>query len=144
MHRWQEEWEVKQAEFLRCIRNFQKMAIVWANLASSTTPTFTTPDTPAATPPPLTRKPGAVAYAQKKAAMYLEMERVARQKFVDAGYGDRLVDDGAHLVELIAKDRALHRVDFATILPIIEDHDDGGNSDMETSDQASSSSELSF
>ncbi|KAG5633493.1 hypothetical protein H0H81_007300, partial [Sphagnurus paluster] len=73
MQRWQEEWEIKQAEFMRCIRTFQKMSIVWSQMATANA-----------------SSPGHVAYARKKSAMYVEMERATRDKFIRMGYGDRL------------------------------------------------------
>ncbi|KAF9030929.1 hypothetical protein BJ165DRAFT_1358497 [Panaeolus papilionaceus] len=33
MERWREQWELKLAEFIRCIAHFQRMADAWSNLA---------------------------------------------------------------------------------------------------------------
>lgn len=89
MERWQEEWEVKQAEFMRCINSFKTMGDVWSQLASTN----------------IGRGPGYVSYAKKKSALYAEMERSARHKFIRVGYGDRLSGDGRTLVDHILRDR---------------------------------------
>ena len=94
MQRWQEEWEVKQAEFLHCIRWFESMADVWVQLSCSAT------------------SPGRAAYARRTSSMFREMARTARARFIDAGYGDRLSPspsqpgDGRILADWIQKDRA--------------------------------------
>ncbi|KAF8074505.1 hypothetical protein FPV67DRAFT_1725303 [Lyophyllum atratum] len=89
MQRWQEEWEVKQAEFMRCIRTFKMMSDVWSKLASTISAS----------------SPGHVAYAKKKSAMYREMELFARKKFISVGYGDRLSADSGTLVDHVLRDR---------------------------------------
>jgi len=84
MERWREEWEAKQADFLRCICTFGKMADVWRTLSA--------------------RKPerlseacerGRITYAKQKSAMFQEMLHHAKDTFRSAGYGE-LVD---HLID---------------------------------------------
>jgi hypothetical protein len=77
MERWREEWEAKQADFLRCIRTFHTMSTVWETMASSSS------------------ELGRVAYAKQKSAMYREMEHDAKDSFSKAGYRD-LVE---HLID---------------------------------------------
>ncbi|CAA7262271.1 unnamed protein product [Cyclocybe aegerita] len=73
VQRWREELEIKQADFLRCIRAFATMSSVWLKLSSTSS------------------SAGAAAYARKKSAMYKTMECDARTLFAAAGFG--------HLVE---------------------------------------------
>lgn len=72
MERWQEEVEIKQADFIRCINYFGKMSDVWMSLQGSIT------------------SPGKIAYAKKKSAMFKEMELSARHLFAKAGYSHLL------------------------------------------------------
>ena len=94
MQRWQEEWEVKQAEFLRCICWFESMADVWVQLSCSAT------------------SPGRAACARRTSSMFRQMARTAQARFIDAGYGDRLSPslsqpgDGHILADWIQKDCA--------------------------------------
>jgi len=81
MERWREEWEAKQADFLRCIRTFDKMADVWQTLS--------------ARDPERLSERGRMAYAKQKSAMFQEMACHAKDTFRRAGYGD-LVD---HLID---------------------------------------------
>jgi hypothetical protein len=87
MQRWQEEWERKQAEFMRCIRSFGKMSDVWAELSKSSPSN------------------GHASYAQKKSAMFARMRRVAQAKFDSAGYASCTLDEGQILADLIKEDR---------------------------------------
>ena len=73
MERWREEWEIKQADFLRCIRSFNKMSSVWEEMARTSI------------------EAGKRAYAKHKSALFKEMEQHAKNLFNDAGYG--------HLIE---------------------------------------------
>jgi hypothetical protein len=87
MQRWQEEWERKQAEFLRCIRSFGKMSDVWAELSKSSP------------------SKGHASYARKKSAMFARMRQVAQAKFDSAGYANRTLEEGQILADLIKEDR---------------------------------------
>ncbi|TDL14299.1 hypothetical protein BD410DRAFT_734297, partial [Rickenella mellea] len=68
--RWQEEVEILEAEFGRCVRSFRRMAAVWGDLAR-----------------PQTKK-GYAAYAWRQASMFGRMEKEAIQKFILAGGED--------------------------------------------------------
>ncbi|TFK32655.1 hypothetical protein BDQ12DRAFT_728501 [Crucibulum laeve] len=57
MQRWLEEWEIKQADFMRCIQSFSKMHEVWTELAARNS------------------NDGHITYAKWKAVMYATMER---------------------------------------------------------------------
>ena len=88
MQRWQEQWEVKQAEFLRAIRWFGSMADTWAQLSDRS------------------MHPGRTAYAKRTSSIFREMARTARALFIDVGYEDRLSqDNGEILADWIQKDR---------------------------------------
>jgi hypothetical protein len=93
MERWREEWEAKQADFLRCIRTFCTMSNVWQIMASSSS------------------ELGRVAYAKQKSAMYREMEYDAKDTFSKAGYQDlvrHLIDypEGKILAEFVTTERS--------------------------------------
>ncbi|EDR13061.1 uncharacterized protein LACBIDRAFT_322480 [Laccaria bicolor S238N-H82] len=60
MQCWQEEWERKQAEFMCCIRSFDKMSHVWAQLSKSSP------------------SQGHAAYTSKKSAMFSQMKQIAQ------------------------------------------------------------------
>ena len=81
MEWWREEWEAKQANFLRCIHTFGKMADVWQTLSTCD--------------PECLSKRGRMAYAKQKLAMFQEMACHAKDTFRRAGYGE-LVD---HLID---------------------------------------------
>ena len=87
MQCWQEEWELKKAEFLCCIRHFIKMADVWNNLTKSN------------------QSNGSAAYARKKAAMYEEMARDARNQFNKAGYSHLNIDNSNSLADHCKEER---------------------------------------
>jgi hypothetical protein len=89
MQRWQEEWESKQADFLRCIWAFHKSSAVWKELAQTAS------------------HGGEIAYAKKKSAMFLEMAEVATSDFIAAGYEDRLttLSGDVLLADLVMADR---------------------------------------
>lgn len=89
MQRWQEELEIKQAEFLRCIRSFGRMKEIWTALSNRATSI------------------GLVAYAKQKAAMYSKMEIQCRNKLQVTGFGRILevVKDGQILADHIASER---------------------------------------
>ncbi|KIM36002.1 hypothetical protein M413DRAFT_20657 [Hebeloma cylindrosporum] len=61
MERWREEWEIKQADFLHCIRSFNKMSSVWEEMARNS--------------------------VEAGKPLFKEMERHTRTLFNDAGYG---------------------------------------------------------
>ena len=87
MHHWQEEWEIKQADFMRCIRTFHKMSDVWLALAKSSS------------------RDSHAVYARKKAIMFAEMARRAQDQFNDAGYAHRVLEEGKILADYIQIDR---------------------------------------
>jgi len=100
MERWREEWEIKQADFLRCIRSFAKMSSVWQVIASNTV------------------EAGKCAYAKHKSAVFKEMEKHARTLFNDAGYGhliDHLLDNNEG--KILADYVLLERSDPRYIIP---------------------------
>ena len=90
MQRWQEEWESKQAEFLRCIRAFHKSSDVWKELSKTAS------------------RGGEIAYANKKSTMFQEMAELATSEFIAAGYEDRLttLSGDTSLADLVIADRA--------------------------------------
>jgi hypothetical protein len=93
MERWREEWEIKQADFLRCIRSFNKMSCVWDEMARNST------------------KVGKCAYAKHKSALFKEMEQHARKLFNDAGYGHLIKslldnDEGKILADYVILERS--------------------------------------
>lgn len=69
MERWQEQVEIKHAEFARIIRAFRKYREIWAALAI----------------PNSTSTPGHAAYANKVAARYMLMEFEACERFKTCG-----------------------------------------------------------
>ena len=81
MEQWREEWEAKQANFLRCIRTFGKMADVWQTLSTRD--------------PEYLSERGRMAYAKQKSVMFQEIACHAKDTFRRAGYGE-LVD---HLID---------------------------------------------
>jgi hypothetical protein len=87
MHRWQEEWEIKQADFMRCIHTFHKMSDVWSALAKSSL------------------RDSHAVYARKKAIMFAEMAQRAQDQFNDAGYAHRVLEEGKILADYIQIDR---------------------------------------
>jgi len=101
MERWREELEAKQADFLRCIRTFGKMADVWRTLSTGG---------------PEGRNKlgeiGRIAYAKQKSAMFREMERHAKATLRSAGYGglvDHLIDShqkGKILADFVLAERS--------------------------------------
>ena len=102
MERWREEWEAKQADFLRCIRTFRTMSTVWQTMASNSS------------------ELGRVAYAKQKSAMYREMEHNAKDMFSNAGYRslvEHLIDhpQGKILADFVTAERS----DPAYIIPEI-------------------------
>ncbi|SJL18668.1 uncharacterized protein ARMOST_22265 [Armillaria ostoyae] len=70
--RWLEQWEIKIAEFLRCIRSFDQYAVTWKVLASNN------------------ESIGFKQYALEKANMYAMLGARARQEFETLGYGNAL------------------------------------------------------
>ena len=92
MERWREELEAKQADFLRCIRTFRKMADVWQTLSTGGPGYCGEPG-----------EMGRIAYAKQKSAMFREMERHAKDTLRSAGYGE-LVD---HLIDSHQKGKIL-------------------------------------
>ena len=104
MQRWQEEWERKQAEFMRCIRSYDKMSDVWADLSKSSA------------------SQGHAAYARKKSAMFSRMKQIAQAKFNAAGYSNRALQDGQILADLIQQDRQMDRRGLEDFLPYRSSH----------------------
>jgi hypothetical protein len=94
MERWQEQLEIKQAEFLRCIRSFQRMKEIWNELSRGQ------PDD----------RLGHKAYACQKSAIYARMEADARAKLRAAGYGALLEDNGKTLAEHVLAQRQVNSV----------------------------------
>jgi len=86
MQRWREEWEFKQADFMRTISTFQRMSSVWGELGT------------------VSSAPGSIAYSKKQSAMYQEMERHAKELFSKAGYSH--LTDGKILADYICEERA--------------------------------------
>jgi hypothetical protein len=102
MQRWQEQWEIKQAEFLRAIRWFGSMADTWAQLSDQSIDS------------------GHTAYGKRTSSIFREMARTAEALFIDAGYGDRLSrDDGTILADWIQKDRADTANQIVKYLPLV-------------------------
>ncbi|KAF8965358.1 hypothetical protein BDZ97DRAFT_1904028 [Flammula alnicola] len=89
MQRWQEELETLQADFMRCIRTFQKMSEVWKDLAKSNS-----------------GEPGKTAYARKKSSMFTEMAIRGQQQFENAGYSNRVLEEGKILADYLEIDRS--------------------------------------
>lgn len=91
MFQWQEEHEIQQAKFMRCIRAFGTMYRVWKELAGRSSS--------------LGRK----AYANKTAARYAKMEQDAKQRFLDARYGHLLdamkSSSGCILADYVCQER---------------------------------------
>ncbi|KAF9559482.1 hypothetical protein CPC08DRAFT_723823 [Agrocybe pediades] len=98
MRRWQEEHEIVQAQFLRCIRAFHTMSAVWFRMSEDTTTSF-----------------GHQCYARKMAARYSNLEIDARGKFASAGYADKIagMDKGIPLAEMINSDRQVAEKDIS-------------------------------
>ena len=97
MRRWQEQFEQKLAECLRCIRSFSGMKNVWANLSLSQPP----------------NSAGHVAYAKKKADMYARMVREAEKQFDSAGYRElrmKATNDYGALLDYVMAWRAEEEV----------------------------------
>ncbi|KIJ90719.1 hypothetical protein K443DRAFT_126434, partial [Laccaria amethystina LaAM-08-1] len=102
MERWQEEWERKQAEFMRCIRSYDKMSDVWAELSKSSP------------------SQGHAAYARKKSAMFSRMKQIAQAKFNSAGYTNRVLQDRQILADLIQQDRQMDGQGLEDVLSNIQ------------------------
>ena len=99
MHRWQEEVEIRQADFLRCIRAFGSLSAKWSQLAEMNK-----------------TSPGRVAYARKTSARYAVLQKQAKDLFCSAGYKSRLKqceDDSVLLADLIHGYRKNENVSFA-------------------------------
>ena len=95
MQYWQEEWEIKQADFLRCIGTFSTMSDVWKVLSED-------------------NLNGKAAYTKKKLAMFKAMESEARLKLAKAGHGnllDLLVPrNGKILADYVKEEQRKHIV----------------------------------
>ncbi|KAF4609782.1 hypothetical protein D9613_011934 [Agrocybe pediades] len=98
MQRWQEEHEIVQAQFVRCIRAFHTMSKVWTRMSDDAT-----------------ASPGHQCYARKMAARYSRLEIEARGKFASAGYANKIVgmDKGLPLAEMINADREVAEKDIS-------------------------------
>ena len=99
MQRWQEEVEIRQADFLRCIRAFGSLSAKWNQLAEMNK-----------------QSPGRVAYAKKTSAWYAVLQKKAKDLFCSAGYKARMEqcdDDTILLADLIYQDRENEKISFA-------------------------------
>jgi hypothetical protein len=97
MQRWQEEWERKVIEFLRCIRYFRKMSGVWMALASRSQSTSTNLSDLAIQ--------GKVAYAKKTANRFHQLHSTACSILGQAGAGYKALNDD-NVIAFIKADRA--------------------------------------
>jgi hypothetical protein len=91
MQRWQEEWELKQAELLHAIRSFRKMCEVWNSSAT------------------MTSSEGRKAYALCMALNYEWMARDIEIRVIKSHHGHilPLLDegkDGHILADVVAED----------------------------------------
>lgn len=82
--RWKEELEIRQADYLRCIRYFDTMSHIWMGVQVDCTSSSI--------------DLGKRAYARKKSQMYKEMASYARNLLISEGYG-HLLQDGKALYE---------------------------------------------
>ncbi|KAK0228960.1 hypothetical protein IW262DRAFT_1293640 [Armillaria fumosa] len=78
---WLEQWEIKIAEFLRCIRSFDQYASTWTILLLKNT------------------SPGFSQYAMEKAYMYTNLGIRAKQEFQALGYGNVLYQPTDQMLE---------------------------------------------
>ncbi|KJA19668.1 hypothetical protein HYPSUDRAFT_204406 [Hypholoma sublateritium FD-334 SS-4] len=85
MLRWREELEIRQADYLRCIRYFDTMSHIWMDAQANCTPSSSI-------------DLGKRAYARKKSQMYKDMASYARDLLISEGYG-YLLEDGKALHE---------------------------------------------
>ena len=88
MERWREEWEIKQANFIRCIWSFNKMSSIWEEMAMNSI------------------EAGKHVYSKHKSALFKEMEQHARKLFNDASYGHLIAnlldnDEGKILADYV-------------------------------------------
>ncbi|KAK0468813.1 hypothetical protein IW261DRAFT_1345797 [Armillaria novae-zelandiae] len=92
--RWLEQWEIKIAEFLRCIMSFDKYAETWAQLA---------------TKPKNRDRPGYEAYAREKVHMYSSFAKRAQLEFINLGY-EKALDrkEGERVQDFLMAQRALY------------------------------------
>lgn len=86
MLRWQEEWEQKLAEHLRCIRYFAKLSSIWAELADEHQ-----------------SNAGAVAFAKRLSAQFEKQRKQARSDLDASGYHH--ITDFKELVKYILRCR---------------------------------------
>jgi hypothetical protein len=70
MERWQEQFEIKHAEFMRCIKTFQSLKDIWNTLAINGS-----------------RGPeiGSTAFARRQSAMFAQMENECREHYKAIG-----------------------------------------------------------
>ncbi len=73
MQRWQEQWELHQAEVDWLLLALKYMKTMWNTIAMTYD------------------KPGYAATAQQKHAMYSKMEAIVKVQLTDAGYGHLLL-----------------------------------------------------
>ncbi len=93
MHRWQEEWEMGQADYMRCIRFFRAKGDIWTSLVAD------------GADDDLVRL-GKNASARKEARMYADMADYAVKLLSDQGYS-YLLDDKKPLYQHLDEVRAL-------------------------------------
>ncbi|KJA14195.1 hypothetical protein HYPSUDRAFT_150698 [Hypholoma sublateritium FD-334 SS-4] len=91
--RWQEEWEMRQADYLRCVRYFKKMGQVWMSLVTDVLRDDSV-------------QLGMNAYARKQARMYTDMNEYAVKLLIGEGYG-HLLDGEKPLYRHLDEVRAL-------------------------------------
>lgn len=103
MNRWREEYERKQAQFMRCIRSFGRMAQIWMQLAENSEHA----------------NPGYGAHARKTASRYQKLYCDARRRFSAAGYKHRVdsmdLIDPPLLSDLIQADRDALKVESTAV-----------------------------
>ncbi|THU76142.1 hypothetical protein K435DRAFT_903305 [Dendrothele bispora CBS 962.96] len=93
MERWQEQVEIKHAEFHRAIKYFGRFSEIWTNLAHKS-------DTQ--------NKPGHAAYARKQAGMYINLKNECETLFKAAATIDetlREIPEGNTLSDQLSSER---------------------------------------
>ncbi|THU77648.1 hypothetical protein K435DRAFT_973868 [Dendrothele bispora CBS 962.96] len=103
MERWQEQVEIKHAEFHRAIKYFGRFSDIWTNLAHKS-------DTQ--------KKPGHAAYARKQAGMYINLKNECETLFKAAATIDetlRDIPEGNTLSDQVLAFRQRERALFSMI-----------------------------
>jgi hypothetical protein len=68
--RWQEQLEIKHAEFMRCVRSFGQMGKAWRSIANAQG---------------LVGKPGHASFAKKQSALFSRLEMDCRKHYKEVG-----------------------------------------------------------